>query len=73
MDWGKLQQGGEVLDGAAHLRNVGVLVVVPGNDLNLAGAVAQVDDHGLGTGQLFTDNIPMPLEVRGEKLFNKKI
>lgn len=25
--------------------------------------------QGLGTGQLFTDNIPMPLEIRGEKLF----
>lgn len=24
--------------------------------------------QGLGTGQLFTDNIPMPLEVRGDKL-----
>ena len=36
-----------MLDGAAHLRNIGVLVVVPRHDLNLAGAVAQVDDHGL--------------------------
>ncbi len=26
--------------------------------------------QGLGTGQLFTDNIPMPLEIRGEKLWN---
>ena len=25
--------------------------------------------QGLGTGQLFTDNIPMPLELRGEKLW----
>ena len=25
--------------------------------------------QGLGTGQLFTDNIPMPLEIRGEKLW----
>lgn len=25
--------------------------------------------QGLGTGQLFTDNIPMPLEVRGERLW----
>ena len=25
--------------------------------------------QGLGTGQLFTDNIPMPLEIRGDKLF----
>ncbi|MCR5130597.1 MAG: o-succinylbenzoate synthase [Prevotella sp.] len=28
--------------------------------------------QGLGTGQLFTDNIPMPLEVRGEKLWVSK-
>ena len=44
----ELQQGSEVLDGADHLRNIGVLVVVPGNDLHLAGAVAQIDHHGLG-------------------------
>ena len=25
--------------------------------------------QGLGTGQLFTDNIPMPLEIRGEKIW----
>lgn len=25
--------------------------------------------QGLGTGMLFTDNIPMPLEIRGEKIF----
>ena len=25
--------------------------------------------QGLGTGQLFTDNIPMPLEIKGDKLF----
>ena len=25
--------------------------------------------QGLGTGQLFTDNIPMPLEIKGEKIF----
>lgn len=28
--------------------------------------------QGLGTGQLFTDNIPMALETRGEKLYRKK-
>lgn len=28
--------------------------------------------QGLGTGQLFTDNIPMPLEVRGDKLWISK-
>ena len=27
--------------------------------------------QGLGTGQLFTDNIPMPLEIRGDKLWYK--
>ena len=27
--------------------------------------------QGLGTGQLFTDNIPMPLEIRGDKLWVK--
>ena len=43
----KLQQVGEVLDGADHLRNVGVLVVVPGNDLNLSLAVGQSANHGL--------------------------
>ena len=25
--------------------------------------------QGLGTGQLFIDNIPMPLEIRGERLW----
>ena len=25
--------------------------------------------QGLGNGQLFTDNIPRPLEIRGDKLF----
>ena len=25
--------------------------------------------QGLGTGMLFTDNVPMPLEIRGERLF----
>ena len=29
--------------------------------------------QGLGTGQLFTDNIPMPLEIRGEKLWKVKV
>lgn len=28
--------------------------------------------QGLGTGQLFTDNIPMPLEIRGDQLFYNK-
>jgi O-succinylbenzoate synthase len=25
--------------------------------------------QGLGTGQLFTDNIPMPIEIRNERLY----
>jgi len=29
--------------------------------------------QGLGTGQLFTDNIPMPLEIRGDKLWISNI
>ena len=44
----RLQQSGEVLDGADHLRNVGVLVVVPGNDLNQSLAVGHGSNHGLG-------------------------
>ena len=28
--------------------------------------------QGLGTGQLFTDNIPMPLEIRGDQLWVSK-
>lgn len=28
--------------------------------------------QGLGTGQLFTDNIPMPLEIRGDKLWRSE-
>jgi len=28
--------------------------------------------QGLGTGQLFTDNIPMSLEIRGDKLWISK-
>ena len=35
-----------MLDGTDHLRNVGVLVVVPGHDLNLGLAVGQLVDHG---------------------------
>ena len=43
----ELAQLGEVLDGADHLAGVGVLVVVPGNDLNLGVAVRQGQNHGL--------------------------
>ena len=39
----------EILDGANHLAGVGVLVVVPGNNLNLSAAVAQIHDHGLSS------------------------
>jgi O-succinylbenzoate synthase len=28
--------------------------------------------QGLGTGQLFTDNNPMPLEIRGDKLWRSE-
>ncbi len=35
----------------------------------IAHYAAKVYAQGLGTGQLFTDNIPMPLEIRGDKLF----
>ena len=38
----------EVLDGANHLAGVGVLIVVPGNDLNLEGVIVDLGDHGLG-------------------------
>ena len=38
---------------------------------DIYGTGSKVMAQGLGTGQLFTDNIPMPLEVRGEKLFFK--
>ena len=39
----------EVLDGTDHLRGVGVLVVVPGHDLNLIGVIVDLSDHGLGS------------------------
>ena len=29
--------------------------------------------QGLGTGQLFTDNIPMPVEIRGDQLWRLKM
>lgn len=35
------------------------------------GTGDKVPAQGLGTGQLFTDNIPMPLEIRNDKLFYK--
>ena len=43
-----LLEFGEVLDGTDHLGSVGVLVVVPGDDLNLIGVVIDLGDHGLG-------------------------
>ena len=39
----------EILNGANHLRGVGVLVVVPGNNLYLIGVVIQLGNHGLGS------------------------
>ena len=36
---------------------------------DIYGCGDDVMPQGLGTGQLFTDNIPMPLKVRGEKLY----
>ena len=37
----------EVLDGTNHLAGVGVLVVIPGNNLNLGCAVVKRQNHGL--------------------------
>ena len=42
----------EVLDGANHLRGVGVLVVVPGNNLNLIGILVDLSNHGLSCAGL---------------------
>jgi len=27
--------------------------------------------QGLGTGQLFTDNLPIPLQIEGDRLWRK--
>ena len=43
-----LLQLSEVLNGTNHLAGVGVLVVVPRNDLDLIGVVVDLSDHGLG-------------------------
>ena len=43
-----LLQLSEVLNGTNHLAGVGVLVVVPRNDLNVIGVVVDLSDHGLG-------------------------
>ena len=42
-----VQQFAEVLDGANHLACVGVLVVVPRNNLNLSKIIADRQNHGL--------------------------
>ena len=42
-----LLQLGEVLDGANHLRNIRVLVVVPRNNLNLVVVIVELQNHGL--------------------------
>ena len=56
-----LLQLSEILDGSDHLAGVGVLVVVPGNNLNLIETVAEVADHGLGSikerTEAHTDNV----------------
>ena len=39
----------EVLDCTNHLRSIRVLVVVPGNNLNLIQSVAEVGNHGLSS------------------------
>ena len=39
----------EVLDGANHLAGVGVLVVVPRNNLYLVGILVDLCNHGLGS------------------------
>ena len=57
LDVTELQQLSEVLDGADHLAGVGVLVVVPGNDLNLSHAVARIFDCALVTFLLTKLNV----------------
>ena len=47
-DYKPLLQLSEILDGAYHLADVRVLLIVPGNNLYLIKAVAEVDDYGLG-------------------------
>ena len=42
-----LLQLSEVLDGANHLRNIRVLVVVPRNNLNLVVVIVELQNHGL--------------------------
>ena len=39
---------GEILDGSDHLAGVGVLVVIPADDLDLISIVVHLADHGLG-------------------------
>lgn len=63
----------------AHQRNIGSWITsalesnVGLNSIAHFAASVYGDDmlmpQGLGTGQLFTDNIPMPLEVKGEYLW----
>ena len=44
----QLAQLSEVLNGSNHLAGVGVLVVVPGNNLNLVQVIRDLANHGLG-------------------------
>ena len=63
----------------AHRRNIGSWITSALESNIGLNAIAQFassvygDDirmpQGLGTGQLFTDNIPMPLEIRGDQLY----
>ncbi len=64
---------------AARAKDIGTWITSALESNVGLNAIAQLTAHvygpgirqaqGLGTGQLFTDNIPMPLEVRGEKLW----
>ena len=51
----------EILDGANHLRSVGVLVVIPRNNLNLIQTVGDLSYHSLSSveqrAESHTDNV----------------
>lgn len=58
---------GEVLDGTDHLRGVGVLVVIPGNNLDLIETFREFDDHGLGG--IKEGTVGHADDVTGDELF----
>ncbi len=72
-------QGTEEWITMANERNIGSWITSALESNIGLNAIAQLTAHiygpaialpqGLGTGQLFTDNVPMPLEIRGDKLF----